>query len=239
MRRLLAPALAALALIGLSAGPAPAQDNYPNRPVKIMIAFPVGGLLDTVSRIVGEKMTRPARPAVHHRGAARRRRHARHAARRQGRARRLHGDDAQRQPRAQSVGVQEHSLRQHQGLLADRLRRLHAAGVCRAPERAGQERQGARRARQEESGAITYGSVGVGSASHLAGEMLDGAADVKLQHVPYRGGAPGHDRSAGRPRQHDVPEPGDRPAEHQERQADRRWRSRPTPARNPARTCRP
>ena len=57
MRRLLAPALAALALVGLFAGQASAQDNYPTRPVKIIIAFPVGGLLDTVSRIVGEKMS--------------------------------------------------------------------------------------------------------------------------------------------------------------------------------------
>ena len=38
-----------------SLGPARAQD-YPTRPVKIFIAFPVGGLLDTVSRIVGEKL---------------------------------------------------------------------------------------------------------------------------------------------------------------------------------------
>ena len=57
MKRLLAPALAALALVGLFAGQASAQDNYPTRPVKIIIAFPVGGLLDTVSRIVGEKMS--------------------------------------------------------------------------------------------------------------------------------------------------------------------------------------
>src|SRR5918996_3291009 len=40
-----------------ASAPARAQDAYPTRPVKIMIAFPVGGLLDTVSRIVGEKMT--------------------------------------------------------------------------------------------------------------------------------------------------------------------------------------
>src|SRR5262249_12126069 len=32
--------------------------------------------------------------------------------------------------------------------------------------------------------------VGVGSASHLAGVMLEGVADMKWQHVPYRGGAP-------------------------------------------------
>jgi tripartite-type tricarboxylate transporter receptor subunit TctC len=43
---------------------------------------------------------------------------------------------------------------------------------------------------KDKPGEVTYGSVGVGSASHLAGEMLGGAAGVKLQHVPYRGGAP-------------------------------------------------
>jgi tripartite-type tricarboxylate transporter receptor subunit TctC len=39
-------------------------------------------------------------------------------------------------------------------------------------------------------GMLTYGSVGIGSASHLAGEMFAATAGVKLQHVPYRGGAP-------------------------------------------------
>jgi tripartite-type tricarboxylate transporter receptor subunit TctC len=43
---------------------------------------------------------------------------------------------------------------------------------------------------QQRPGTITYGSVGVGSASHLAGVMLEGVADIKWQHVPYRGGAP-------------------------------------------------
>ena len=33
-----------------------AQDSYPNKPVKLLIGFPPGGLLDTVSRIVGERM---------------------------------------------------------------------------------------------------------------------------------------------------------------------------------------
>ena len=54
---------------------------------------------------------------------------------------------------------------------------------------------------KKEPGAITYGSVGVGSASHLAGEMLAARRDIKLQHVPYRGGAPALNRSARRPRE--------------------------------------
>jgi tripartite-type tricarboxylate transporter receptor subunit TctC len=39
-------------------------------------------------------------------------------------------------------------------------------------------------------GALTYGSAGVGSASHLACLLLDAAMGAKAQHIPYRGVAP-------------------------------------------------
>jgi tripartite-type tricarboxylate transporter receptor subunit TctC len=39
-------------------------------------------------------------------------------------------------------------------------------------------------------GELTYGSVGPGSTTHLAGEILANMADVKLLHVPYKGAAP-------------------------------------------------
>lgn len=39
-------------------------------------------------------------------------------------------------------------------------------------------------------GTLTYGSAGVGSASHLACLLLDAAMGAKAQHVPYRGVAP-------------------------------------------------
>ena len=47
MKAIFAVLLAAFA--ALNCGPAGAQD-YPNKPIKLLIAFPVGGLLDTVSR---------------------------------------------------------------------------------------------------------------------------------------------------------------------------------------------
>jgi len=37
---------------------------------------------------------------------------------------------------------------------------------------------------------LNYGSSGVGFADHLAGEMFSTLAGVKMQHVPYKGGAP-------------------------------------------------
>jgi tripartite-type tricarboxylate transporter receptor subunit TctC len=39
-------------------------------------------------------------------------------------------------------------------------------------------------------GQVTYGSPGTGSVNHLAGEWLASAAGIKLLHVPYKGGAP-------------------------------------------------
>src|SRR5215216_5844643 len=55
MKSILACAFALLVWVAV---PASAQESaYPTRPVKIMIAFPVGGLLDVVSRVVGEKLS--------------------------------------------------------------------------------------------------------------------------------------------------------------------------------------
>jgi tripartite-type tricarboxylate transporter receptor subunit TctC len=39
-------------------------------------------------------------------------------------------------------------------------------------------------------GALTYGSAGIGSAQHLAAELLKSIAKIDLQHVPYRGSGP-------------------------------------------------
>jgi tripartite-type tricarboxylate transporter receptor subunit TctC len=39
-------------------------------------------------------------------------------------------------------------------------------------------------------GKLTYGSSGVGFADHLAGELFNTLAAVKMLHVPYKGGAP-------------------------------------------------
>jgi tripartite-type tricarboxylate transporter receptor subunit TctC len=39
---------------------------------------------------------------------------------------------------------------------------------------------------RKEPGALNYGSVGIGSSQHLAGEYFAQVAKVKLTHVPYR-----------------------------------------------------
>src|SRR5262245_12582249 len=39
-------------------------------------------------------------------------------------------------------------------------------------------------------GALSYGSAGIGTSGHLAGELLNSAEGIKMVHVPYKGGAP-------------------------------------------------
>jgi tripartite-type tricarboxylate transporter receptor subunit TctC len=190
MKRLLGPALAVLALIGLFAGQARAQDNYPSRPVKIIIAFPVGGLLDTVSRIVAEKMggllgqqfiieARPGAGGTLATAAV-----------------------AKADPDGYTVMMlnDNHALNPwvFKNIPYDSIKDFAPIGfvgytplvfVAHPSVPAKNVMELVEVARKDPA-AITYGSVGPGSASHLAGEMLAGAAKVKLQHVPYRGGAP-------------------------------------------------
>jgi tripartite-type tricarboxylate transporter receptor subunit TctC len=39
-------------------------------------------------------------------------------------------------------------------------------------------------------GVLTFGSAGIGSSQHMAGELFKEIAHVDINHIPYRGGAP-------------------------------------------------
>src|SRR5262249_31030520 len=43
---------------------------------------------------------------------------------------------------------------------------------------------------KSDPGRVTYGSYGVGTSAHLAGELFKSLAQVDLVHVPYKGSAP-------------------------------------------------
>src|SRR5262245_38014724 len=188
MRKILASLLAALAL-GIGLGQARAQD-YPTRPVKIFIAFPVGGLLDTVSRIVGEKLSGllgqqfivEARPGAGGTLAT--------------------AAVAKSDPDGYTLMMinDNHALNPSvfKNIPYDSVKDFASVGfvgytplilVANAslPMRNAKDLV---EAAKQKPGTITYGSVGVGSASHLAGVMLESAAGMQWQHVPYRGGAP-------------------------------------------------
>lgn len=62
--RILRPAFIFVALLLLSAAPALAQ-TYPNKPIRVVVAFGPGGIADTIARLVGQKLaTRLGQPIV-------------------------------------------------------------------------------------------------------------------------------------------------------------------------------
>jgi tripartite-type tricarboxylate transporter receptor subunit TctC len=187
MRKIVAGLLAALALAGAS--PATAQD-YPTRPVKIIIAFPVGGLLDTVSRVVGERLSAvlgqqfiiEARPGAGGTIAT--------------------ATVAKADPDGYTLMMinDNHALNPSvfKNITYDSVKDFAPIGFVGStplllvanPKVAANDARGLVALAKEKPGTITYGSVGLGSASHLAGEVFSSVADIKIQHVPYRGGAP-------------------------------------------------
>lgn len=51
-------AVAALALAGMSVLPVFAQSDYPNKPIKLIVAFPPGGASDMLGRMVAEELSK-------------------------------------------------------------------------------------------------------------------------------------------------------------------------------------
>ena len=182
--------LTASLLLVLASVQGRAQDAYPSRPVKIMIAFPVGGLLDTVSRIVGEKLSGllgqqfiiEARPGAGGTLATA----AVAKADPDGYTLMMINDNHALNPSV-FKNIPYDSVKDFApiGFVGSTPLILVANGAL--PMRNAKELV---EAAKQKPGAITYGSVGVGSASHLAGVMLESAAGIQWQHVPYRGGAP-------------------------------------------------
>lgn len=43
---------------------------------------------------------------------------------------------------------------------------------------------------RSQAGKLNFGSGGVGTAAHLAGELFNAKSDADMMHVPYKGGAP-------------------------------------------------
>jgi hypothetical protein len=58
VKKALVGLLLTMAVLATASGSGRAQGSgYPIHPVRIIVAFPAGGLLDTVSRIVGDKLS--------------------------------------------------------------------------------------------------------------------------------------------------------------------------------------
>ena len=169
---------------------AQAQD-FPTRPIRVVIAFPPGGPTDFVGRLVADKMSVLLGQRVY-------------IENKPGANGTVGADNiAKADPdgyslfltTAGAVTISPHIMA---NIPYDSLRDFAPIaevvtnttvlvvspkmGIKSAPELVALAKQ--------KPGAISFGSTGIGSTTHLAQELLADAATVKFLHVPYRGAAP-------------------------------------------------
>jgi tripartite-type tricarboxylate transporter receptor subunit TctC len=164
--------------------------SYPTRPIRFIVPFPPGGGNDIVARIVAAKLGEHLGQSV--------------VVDNRGGAGGTIGTDitAKAPPDGHTLLVNNISLAVNHTLFPklpyDTLKDLAPVGLIGrqpniivvhpgVPAKSLRELLDAARAKP---GQMNYGSGGVGTASHLATEMLKAMAGVELVHVPYKGLGP-------------------------------------------------
>jgi tripartite-type tricarboxylate transporter receptor subunit TctC len=182
-------ALGAIQYTGM-AGLAQAQD-FPTRPIRVVIAFPPGGPTDFVGRLVADKMSAFLGQRVY-------------IENKPGANGTVGADNiAKSDPdgyslfltTAGAVTISPHIMA---NIPYDSLRDFApiAEVVTNTTVLVVSPKMGIKSApklvalAKQKPGAIPFGSTGIGSTTHLAQELLADAATVKFLHVPYRGAAP-------------------------------------------------
>ena len=186
MRRIFALAIVScLALAGVARA-----DDFPTRPIRVVVPYPAGGLVDLITRVATERMAASlgqpfvieSRPGANGTIAT--------------------ASVAHAEPDGYTLLMitDSHGVNPlfYKTLGYDSVKDFAPLGLIgkspmvltvhvSVPARTVAELIALARAAP---GTLTYGSIGVGSASHLAGELFKVRAGVDLTHVPYRGGAP-------------------------------------------------
>jgi tripartite-type tricarboxylate transporter receptor subunit TctC len=191
LRRRRLAQLVALAALGVAALPAMAQD-YPNKPIRLVVPYPPGGATDVIGRVMAQKLSAELgqQVVVDNRGGAAGSIGAAAVARAAPDGYTLlmgaltsHSINAVLYGPAAGfdieksfapvaiVGTVPLVFVVHPSVKAQTLPELIALAKA-AP------------------GTLTYASSGNGSPQHLAGEMFQRAAGVKMLHVPYKGSGP-------------------------------------------------
>jgi len=192
----LATKVAALAMVAagcMAAGSAAAQDDFPNRPVNVIILFPPGGVADTVGRPAMEAMGRMMKQpfVINNRpGAGGATGNAAVAnAKPDGYTILVGLASMVAIPPAERIGGKEPTYRLDQFAPLALLTADPLIAIVRAesPWKTIQDLMADAKAKP---GKLTYSSSGVYGNIHVAVEMLGHAADLKFLHVPYSGGGP-------------------------------------------------
>lgn len=175
----------ALALVGTTAG---AQDaSYPSKPVRILVPFSAGSLVDIIARMYGEKLSaRLGQPVVVENRVGSGGIVASQA---------LVG--ANPDGYTFQMVSSSHAINQtlYPKLPYDTAKDMSCVALVASSPTVIVVRNdlGVKTVRdfvtlaQKKPGAMNYGSGGVGTAAHLAGEYFMSQTGTKLEHIPYKG----------------------------------------------------
>ena len=177
------------ALLSLSA-PAQALD-YPSKPVRIMVGWAPGGIADVAARIVANQLTqkwgrqvivenRPGASGMIAAGAAAR-------AIPDGYTLMLAASPEVTTTPFIQKDVPNYFAVDFKPVILVSVNPMALVASASGPY---QSVKALIDAAKSKPGQIPYSSSGVGSAPHLAGEVFQETTGIKLQHVPYKGGAP-------------------------------------------------
>lgn len=170
---------------------AAAAQTYPNKPVEIIVPYSVGGSTDSTARLVAKGLTEQLHQSVivvNRPGAG---------------GQIAHAQVAQAAPdgytllfsAAGPLTVTPHS---YSKLSYDPIKSFKAVKLVAAaplllivnPTLKDNDLTSLIKLAKDKPKGLTYGSFGVGSAAHLAGELFKSLAQVDIVHVPYKGSAP-------------------------------------------------
>ena len=163
--------------------------SYPAKPVRMIVPFPAGGTTDLIARIVQPKFQEILGQTVviENKGGAGGSIGAAEAAKAapDGYTMLLVFDTHAVNHHLYKQAPDPFKTLEHLMLMVTSPSTLVAAPAFTVPTLKGLVGRG-----KAEPGRLTYGSTGAGSSNHLGGLLLEQAADIKMLHVPYKGGGP-------------------------------------------------
>jgi tripartite-type tricarboxylate transporter receptor subunit TctC len=180
-------ALAAFALLGLTALEAPAQE-YPVRPIRLIVPFPPGGGNDTIARLMGQKLA----PALGQQVLV---------DNRPGAAGSIGAELAAKSPpdgyTLFLAGVASHGINPNlrRQLPYDPVRDFSGVSLIASapllvvvhPSLPATSVKQLVALAKTKPGAINFASNGTGGSSHLAGELFMMTTGTTMVHIPYKG----------------------------------------------------
>jgi tripartite-type tricarboxylate transporter receptor subunit TctC len=188
-------ACGALAMAAVLPGAAHAADTYPNKPLRFIVPYPPGGPLDTMARMLAEKVRADlGQPVI--------------VENRAGAGGNIGADlAAKAQPDGYTLvmgAVATHAINPwlFKNLPYDPIKDFAPVTiVASVPNVLVMNVDFAKKNHIEKlsdliayakanPGKLNYGSGGNGSAGHLAGELLKARAGIKVEHIPYQGASP-------------------------------------------------